>query len=95
MTGADGVRWGGLTPANDPSQLLIDWPDFRNDPVAGYDPDFKESVLVDADDDGVGERVRAFGSAATLTKLTSRGVHFVAVRVRRPLALPSRHSETK
>ncbi|MCP4678735.1 MAG: hypothetical protein GY854_25140 [Deltaproteobacteria bacterium] len=24
----------------------------------GYDPDFKESVLVDLDDDGIGERVR-------------------------------------
>lgn len=43
----DGVRWGGLTPDNDPSQLLIDWPGYRNDPVAGYDPDeFVEMNLV-------------------------------------------------
>ena len=26
---------------------------------AGYDPDFKEPVVVDQDDDGIGERVRA------------------------------------
>ena len=43
----DGVRWGGLTPEDDPSQLLIDWPSFRKDPVAGYDPDeFVEMNLV-------------------------------------------------
>jgi hypothetical protein len=35
----DGIKWGGLTPENDPSQLLIDWPSWRKDPVAGYDPD--------------------------------------------------------
>lgn len=43
----DGVRWGGLTPEDDGSQLLIDWPSFRNDPVAGYDRDeFVEMNLV-------------------------------------------------
>ena len=35
----DGIKWGGLTPENDHSQLLIDWPSWRKDPVAGYDPD--------------------------------------------------------
>ncbi len=33
----DGIRWGGLTPDNDPSQLQLSWP--GDDPVAGYDPD--------------------------------------------------------
>jgi hypothetical protein len=33
----EGVRWGGLTAGNDPSQLEIAWP--GDDPVAGYDPD--------------------------------------------------------
>jgi uncharacterized protein (DUF362 family) len=33
----DGVRWGGLTPEDDPAQLRISWP--GDDPVAGYDPD--------------------------------------------------------
>src|SRR5205814_1348521 len=33
----DGVRWGGLTPEAEPTQLRIDWP--GDDPVAGYDPD--------------------------------------------------------
>jgi hypothetical protein len=43
----DGVRWGGLTPESDGSQLLTDFPAFRNDPVAGYDPDeFVEMNLV-------------------------------------------------
>jgi hypothetical protein len=43
----DGVHWGGLTPENDPSQLEIDWKAYRNDPVAGYDPDeFVEMNLV-------------------------------------------------
>lgn len=43
----EGVRWGGLTPADDNSQLEIAWPEFRNDPVAGYDRDeFVEMNLV-------------------------------------------------
>ena len=33
----EGVWWGGLTPEDDPSQLLIQWP--GDDPIAGYDPD--------------------------------------------------------
>jgi uncharacterized protein (DUF362 family) len=35
----EGIKWGGLTPENDDSQLLIDWPSWRKDPIAGYDPD--------------------------------------------------------
>jgi hypothetical protein len=43
----EGIKWGGLTPDNDPSQLLIDWPSWRNDPIAGYDRDqFIEMNLV-------------------------------------------------
>jgi len=43
----DGIKWGGLTPQNDPSQLLIDWPSWRQDPIAGYDRDaFVEMNLV-------------------------------------------------
>lgn len=34
-------------------------PDGPATPQRGYDPDFKEPALFDADDDGVGERVRA------------------------------------
>jgi hypothetical protein len=53
----DGIRWGGLTPENDGSQLLIDWPTFRNDPCAGYDPDeFVEMNLVDASHDPKDDR---------------------------------------
>ena len=32
------VRWGGLTPDNS-GQFGIDYPAFRSDPIAGYDPD--------------------------------------------------------
>ena len=43
----DGIEWGGLTPEDDGSQLLIDFPSFKNDPVAGYDRDeFVEMNLV-------------------------------------------------
>ncbi len=43
----DGVRWGGLTPDDDGTQLLIDFPGFRDDPIAGYDRDeFVEMNLV-------------------------------------------------
>jgi uncharacterized protein (DUF362 family) len=33
----DGIRWGGLSPEDDPAQLRISWP--GDDPIAGYDPD--------------------------------------------------------
>jgi Domain of unknown function (DUF362) len=32
------IKWGGLTPV-DGSQFIVDYPAFRSDPVAGYDPD--------------------------------------------------------
>ncbi len=35
----DGVTWGGLTPGDDGTQLLTSFPEFKNDPVGGYDPD--------------------------------------------------------
>jgi uncharacterized protein (DUF362 family) len=35
----DGIRWGGLTPEDDSSQLEIAWPGSAGDPVAGYDRD--------------------------------------------------------
>ena len=36
----DGVRWGGLTPQGDgDGQLGIKFPAFKDDPIAGYDPD--------------------------------------------------------
>jgi uncharacterized protein (DUF362 family) len=42
-----GVRWGGLTPENDSTQLRVDFPSFRDDPIAGYDRDeFVEMSLV-------------------------------------------------
>jgi len=34
----DGVRWGGLTPER-ASQTVLSFPSFKDDPIAGYDPD--------------------------------------------------------
>ena len=34
-----GIKWGGLTPEDDGTQLKIDFPSFRNDPISGYDRD--------------------------------------------------------
>ena len=33
----DGIRWGGLDP--DSNQFTLDFPDFRDDPIAGFDHD--------------------------------------------------------
>jgi len=41
-------------------------PDGTSPLAGGYDPDFKESVLVDHDEDGVGERIRAEHPAVRL-----------------------------
>ena len=43
----DGIKWGGLTPEDDGTQLLTDWADYRDDPIAGYDRDeFVEMNLI-------------------------------------------------
>jgi hypothetical protein len=43
----DGIKWGGLTPEDDGTQLVVDFPSFRNDPIAGYDRDeFVEMNLI-------------------------------------------------
>lgn len=55
----DGVHWGGLTPESDPTQLVLDWPSFRKDSIAGYDPDeFMEMNLVHATHDPKDDRTR-------------------------------------
>lgn len=47
---AELFRWDAAAMAADP--------DGTGELTSGYDPDFKEPVLVDADDDGVAERIR-------------------------------------
>jgi len=42
----------------DTRALAVEDPDGAGPLTSGYDPDFKEPVLVDANDDGIGERVR-------------------------------------
>ncbi len=52
-----GIKWGGLTPEDDGTQLLIDFPSFRNDPIAGYDRDqFVSMNLVHAGHDPKDDR---------------------------------------
>jgi uncharacterized protein (DUF362 family) len=53
----DGIKWGGLTPENDESQLQIDWSSWRHDPIAGYDPhQFVSMNLVHHDHDPKDDR---------------------------------------
>jgi hypothetical protein len=53
----DGIKWGGLTPDDDGTQLLIDFPGFRGDPIAGYDRDeFVEMNLVNQGSDPKDDR---------------------------------------
>jgi hypothetical protein len=47
---AELFRWDAAATASDP--------DGTGELTSGYDPDFKEPVLVDADDDGIAERIR-------------------------------------
>lgn len=42
----------------DTSATATEDPDGSGPFEGGYDPDFKESVLIDSDDDGIGERIR-------------------------------------
>jgi len=42
----------------DTRTLAVDDPDGAGPLTGGYDPDFKEPVLVDTNDDGIGERTR-------------------------------------
>src|SRR5262249_4261803 len=52
----DGIRWGGLTPEGG-NQFLVDFPSFRQDPIASYDPDtFVWMDLIPYGDDPKDER---------------------------------------
>ncbi len=69
----DGVRWGGLTPEADPSQLVIDWASSRNDPVAGYDRDeFVEMNLVHHTNDPKDDRARRSHLGLLITKRVNK-----------------------
>ena len=49
------IKWGGLTPGG--SQTTLEWPDFRNDPIVGYDRDeFVHMNLVHHGDDPMDDR---------------------------------------
>jgi hypothetical protein len=64
-----GVHWGGLTPEGDGSQLMQDFPSFRNDPIAGYDRDeFVEMNLVNPGSDLKDDRTRRSHLSTLVTK---------------------------
>jgi hypothetical protein len=72
------IRWGGLT-ADGGDQFTIDFPSFRNDPIAGYDPDaFVWMDLIPYGDDPKDDRKYR----SHLGKLVSRVVNkIVAIPV--------------
>ena len=64
-----GIKWGGLTPDDDGTQLLIDFPGFKNDPIAGYDRDeFVEMNLVGQGLDPKDDRTRRSHLGTLVTK---------------------------
>jgi len=65
------IRWGGLT-AEGGDQFQLDYPSFRNDPIAGYDPDtFVKMDLIPYGDDPKDDRMYR----SHLGKLVSRVVN--------------------
>ncbi len=65
----DGIKWGGLTPENESTQLVVDFPSFRKDPIAGYDPDeFVHMNLVHNGHDPKDERTRRSHLGLLVTK---------------------------
>jgi len=72
------IRWGGLTAAGG-DQFQLDYPSFRNDPIAGYDPDtFVKMDLIPYGDDPKDDRKYR----SHLGKLVSRVVNkIVAIPV--------------
>lgn len=63
----DGIAWGGLTYGDDPSQLVLFWPD--GDDVSGYDPDeYVHMNLIHADHDPGDERAYRSHLGKLITK---------------------------
>ena len=68
----DGIRWGGLTPEGG-DQFQIDFPSFRNDPIAGYDPDeFVWMDLVPYGDDPKDDRNYRSHLGKLVTKVVNK-----------------------
>ncbi len=67
-----GIRWGGLT-AEGGDQFTLDYPSFRNDPIAGYDPDaFVWMDLVPYGDDPKEERKYRSHLGKLVTKVVNK-----------------------
>jgi uncharacterized protein (DUF362 family) len=71
----DGVRWGGLTPADDGSQMVQKFEGFEKDPIAGYDPDvFVEMALIHRGVDPKDERATRSHLGKFITKVVNKMV---------------------
>ena len=69
----DGVAWGGLTYGDDPSQLMLSWPD--GDDVSGYDPDeYVHMDLVHKDHDPADDRAYRSHLGTLITKRVDKVV---------------------
>lgn len=68
-----GVRWGGLTPEDDGTQLMVDFPNSKGDPIGGYDRDqFVEMNLVGYGNDPKDDRTRRSHLGTLLTKRVNK-----------------------
>ena len=68
----DGIRWGGLT-AEGGDQFQLDFPSFRNDPIAGYDPDaFVWMDLIPYGDDPKDDRKYRSHLGKLVTKVVNK-----------------------
>ena len=66
------IRWGGLTPEGG-DQFQVDFPSFRNDPIAGYDPDaFVWMDLIPYGDDPKDDRKYRSHLGKLVTKVVNK-----------------------
>jgi len=66
------IRWGGLTTEGG-DQFELDYPSFRNDPTAGYDPDtFVKMDLIPYGDDPKDERKYRSHPGKLVTKVVNK-----------------------
>lgn len=76
----DGIRWGGLT-AQGGDQFQLDYPSFRKDPIAGYDPDvFVDMALIPYGDNPKDDRKRRSHLGKLVTRVVNKIVAIPVVK---------------
>ena len=74
------IRWGGLTPEGG-DQFQLDFPSFRNDPIAGYDPDaFVKMDLIPYGDDPKDDRKYRSHLGKLVTRVVNKIVAIPVVK---------------